>query len=1320
MKHTIRCTFILIGLLSLIACSGKGKKSQANVSLNLGNITGFGDNQLGGAMLYGRSDSGESFGMRIDDKPNVEIELNNSTWNFYAFSWDGDHNNDNNVDVDPRALTGEVFCGFSPGITLDGGEINVPLNLSNANCDNPEFAPARDTGPVKFPALEFSTCRGPQTGVSSDSSTCDTDDKGYATSIAVMLVPYRPDGFIEFGNAIKGPCYSLSAPGTGALGPDFVNSANVEANIPIGNGNNLPVKTVLRTYFGTENCDDGDPKGFWDQLFNHGLTQPNPDTKAFPYNSGSEKLAFFQWVPEGVACDGPRNGNTFPAFGDTTNSYWHGICNKDQLMDIGGANWIGNSNSSKNMILLKDINFYAGFDPASGGEPPSTQFEMLGETIGNQPTNPTAYTGTFEGNGKRIIGMEIDMESAPTTIARIGFIRYIGASGSLHRLEFILPLVEGNDYDAHTEFGVVTGVNQGTISDVHINYGEVEGRSRIGGVVGFLDGGSVTDVSSKETEVEGYDKLGGLTGEVSGTPTISQIKINGDVTGGDHNDGWCTINENSQYGCEVSPGGGTWTYAGQVGGVFGFYNSTSTVDQVTFKGAVSGARNIGGIAGEWQNGTLDDSYALGVSLASGDHLGDANVGGIFGKATNFNMNRVFFAMGTQYGNGNNKNGVVGSETTATTINNVYSIDATGVTGGTQLSYDQMRDAQDGNMAPFTSGAWVMDDDYDSGSFYGGDVPRLAIEQTRDCQGLFSSVNFAGGTGTTDDPYLICNKHQFFKIRENYGSQIHYRLMRPIDLTGESSSSAGFLFLDNDTNSIPDDANIGFSGTFDGDGFFVAGGTITTSTATTKIGLFDRVAADGILSDFTYIAGGFDTSIDTMETGFITGINEGLIESVSAFGDLKGNTVGAGHIAGVNHGAIAGAQTVGALMGKQYVGGIAGRNLGGAIYYSESGVSIFPGSDHVKKVGGIAGENATGSGFTFDDIVKDTQVTANGHIYQSSFSGHMVMKATSPLVQSYFQWAGGLVGINSGIVEACETYAQFDLGDGVIYQGAWDATTADPSGGDLEAWYVSNAGTTNLDGITTWNIGDWAIRLKSGNWAKMSWTRDNTGMSPASSTLVAVSDFGFCVGRNESGGTMTNLLCNGNSNYTAGNPEFDSTMGHLYGVNNGGSVSYNITKGGFNYPGQHMDHIDPGNNNYFFAWVNSEDKLVHDAGHTASVTSNILTGSGDYTAFTPALSSGMYVRYGFQEAQISTIDNATQMTLSSGPDDSGDLYIFEDEVDWDPANFFTGTMLWDVGTDHDEFHEWYEEGGNTFPHLGGYWMWKEDGFHEEMVDLFSTF
>ena len=80
-----------------------------------------------------------------------------------------------------------------------------------------------------------------------------------------------------------------------------------------------------------------------------------------------------------------------------------------------------------------------------------------------------------------------------------------------------------------------------------------------------------------------------------------------------------------------------------------------------------------------------------------------------------------------------------------------------------------------------------------------------------------------------------------------------------------------------------------------------------------------------------------------------------------------------------------------------------------------------------------------------------------------------------------------------------------LADGLIPQGTWNASTNDPDidGGIAETgyfWIVSIAGTTDVGGITDWEINDWAVKTATG-WAKI----DNTDkvLSVAGRTGVIV-------------------------------------------------------------------------------------------------------------------------------------------------------------------------------------------------------------------------
>ena len=59
---------------------------------------------------------------------------------------------------------------------------------------------------------------------------------------------------------------------------------------------------------------------------------------------------------------------------------------------------------------------------------------------------------------------------------------------------------------------------------------------------------------------------------------------------------------------------------------------------------------------------------------------------------------------------------------------------------------------------------------------------------------------------------------------------------------------------------------------------------------------------------------------------------------------------------------------------------------------------------------------------------------------------------------------------------------------LVYQGTWNASTNTPtltSGVGTKGYYyvVSVAGTTNLDGITDWQVSDWAV-FNGTTWQKV--------------------------------------------------------------------------------------------------------------------------------------------------------------------------------------------------------------------------------------------
>ena len=97
--------------------------------------------------------------------------------------------------------------------------------------------------------------------------------------------------------------------------------------------------------------------------------------------------------------------------------------------------------------------------------------------------------------------------------------------------------------------------------------------------------------------------------------------------------------------------------------------------------------------------------------------------------------------------------------------------------------------------------------------------------------------------------------------------------------------------------------------------------------------------------------------------------------------------------------------------------------------------------------------------------------------------------------------------------------------GVSYQGAWNASTNSPtltsSVGSKGYYYVvSTAGSTNLNGVTDWNIGDWAI-FNGTVWQKIDNTDAVTSVNGYTGTVVLnASDVGALASITSTDGSIT--------------------------------------------------------------------------------------------------------------------------------------------------------------------------------------------------------
>ena len=125
--------------------------------------------------------------------------------------------------------------------------------------------------------------------------------------------------------------------------------------------------------------------------------------------------------------------------------------------------------------------------------------------------------------------------------------------------------------------------------------------------------------------------------------------------------------------------------------------------------------------------------------------------------------------------------------------------------------------------------------------------------------------------------------------------------------------------------------------------------------------------------------------------------------------------------------------------------------------------------------------------------------------------------------------------------------------GLVYKGTWNANTNTPTlqsgvGTTGNFYIVSVAGSTNLDGITDWKVGDWAIFVEVGGtdtWQKIDQTNEvlGSGTTNAVTKWTGTNTIGTGLmtddGTDVTIGNSGNLIVEGNT--TLGDADADTTL-----------------------------------------------------------------------------------------------------------------------------------------------------------------------------------
>ncbi len=172
-------------------------------------------------------------------------------------------------------------------------------------------------------------------------------------------------------------------------------------------------------------------------------------------------------------------------------------------------------------------------------------------------------------------------------------------------------------------------------------------------------------------------------------------------------------------------------------------------------------------------------------------------------------------------------------------------------------------------------------------------------------------NFAGGSGTEGDPFLIETAEQLDMVRNNLDG--HFKLINDINLSAYSDGQ-GWEVIGGEEDQ--------FTGVFDGQGYEITGLTINNPESGI-IGLFASLAEDSLVKNIN-----------------LTEVN------------VTGGERYCGGLAGINRGEIRDSYIQGTVTGVEAVGGMIGGNIG-IIENSNSEVEVT-GTGSV--IGGLVGRN----------------------------------------------------------------------------------------------------------------------------------------------------------------------------------------------------------------------------------------------------------------------------------------------------------------------------------------------------------------------------
>jgi filamentous hemagglutinin family protein len=753
------------------------------------------------------------------------------------------------------------------------------------------------------------------------------------------------------------------------------------------------------------------------------------------------------------------------------------------------------------------------------------------EAIGTGATD--GFTGTFDGRGNRIIGLDATQTKNGNdnqVLTNAGIFSTVGDGGTVKNLN-----VYSGTFTGSSTAGAIAGINNGTIENITAfgNTVTVTSDSGNAGGIAGTNSGTVDDVESTGSVIAEGDNaiVGGLVGTNESGATVNNSYSNSAVTSTSGTDdglgGVVGVNEGT-VSLVDSLGVTNGINSTNVGGVIGI--NSGTLSSAYNESIVNGYSNVGGIIGENSTGGTVTNIVNATGVTGENESADnvsQYVGGLVGSnsgsVTNGRNNGTI--TGTNY-----VGGMVGSNAQGATLTNLVNDSSAEILGVTYV----------GGIAGSNSGTITAEEDNDNL------VNRGSITGHTYVGGVAGVNTSTGKIANTNNSVVLNANEDVAGTAEYFGGVV-----------GQNSG-----LIDGATNTS--DIDITAVG-----GSYV-GGIIGQNTASGR--LEGKILNQGSVAGKSNVGGiiGLNENEKVLQgaaSNRLTVTNEGNVtaEDGGAAGIFYANTGNISYADITNTGTVTGGSEPDSV-----TGGLFGTNSGEITNSTLTNTGIVTSGG---TVGGLIGNNsgsATDSTFTNSGTVSgNTNVGGLFGTNSGKFETSSLINTVNAQVIGT-QNVGGLIGTNTGIIiggrnEAQETdedrnvtaekdsYYKYQVyNNGTITvtgsgSNIGGLSGENATGGSLTAGYNTGAinaeNSSNVGGIAGSNAGTIdqvfnTVMTENGqnqtiaggtNVGGLVGTNSGTLSNAYNTTDVfGNSVFGNAVGNNTAKGTIKNIYASNNS------------------------------------------------------------------------------------------------------------------------------------------------------------------------------------------------